>query len=207
MIGKYLSLPYHSIFNRLLENLTQIIEGCIAKDHKYQKIVYEQYRGFALKTAFRYVYKYEKAVDVVNDSFVKMLNRFDAFRFGDERENEKILMGWLKKIVINTAIDQLRKEQMLPEIGGIPETAFAPVDNYYNADKAVLYNDIITMVKQLAPNYRVVFNLYVIDGYSHAEIADLMDTTIGNSKSNLSRARAILQKGIKKMEEAHLCRI
>jgi len=190
-----------------LENLTQIIKGCIAKDHKYQKIVYEQYRGFALKTAFRYIYKYDKAVDVVNDSFVKMLNGFDAFRFSDDGENEKILMGWLKKIVINTAIDQLRKEQMLPEIGGIPETAFALADNYYNADKAVLYNDIITLVKQLQPNYRVVFNLYVIDGYSHAEIADLMDTTIGNSKSNLSRARAILQKGIKKMEESYLCRI
>jgi len=207
VIGKYINLPYHLIFNLLLENLTQIIKGCIAKDHKYQKIVYEQYRGFALKTAFRYIYKYDKAVDVVNDSFVKMLNGFDAFRFSDDGENEKILMGWLKKIVINTAIDQLRKEQMLPEIGGIPETAFALADNYYNADKAVLYNDIITLVKQLQPNYRVVFNLYVIDGYSHAEIADLMDTTIGNSKSNLSRARAILQKGIKKMEESHLCRI
>ena len=190
-----------------MQNITQIIRGCIAKDHKYQKIIYEQYRGFALKIAFRYIYLHEKAADVVNDSFVKILNRFDAFRFGTEEENEKILMGWLKKIIINTAIDQLRKEQMLPEIGGIPDTAFEPADDYYNADRTVLYNDIIIMVKQLPPNYRVVFNLYVIDGYSHAEIADLMDTTIGNSKSNLSRARGLLQKGIRKMEEVHLCRI
>ncbi len=184
-----------------MEGITHIIKGCIAKDHKYQKIVYEQYRGFAFKMAFRYIYGYDKATDVVNDSFVKVFNHFDSFRLNAPEDNEKVLMGWLKKIVINTAIDQLRRDQMLPEIGGIPESAFEAADNHYNADKIILYNDLISIVKQLPPHYRIVFNLYVIDGYSHAEIADIMDTTIGTSKSHLSRARVLLQKEIRKMEE------
>jgi len=184
-----------------LESINHIIKGCIAKDHKYQKIVYEQYRGFAFKMAFRYIYGYEKANDVVNDSFVKIFNHFDSFRLNASENYEKVLMGWLKKIVINTAIDQLRRDQMLPEIGGIPETAFEGTDKHYNADKIILYNDLISIVKQLPPHYRIVFNLYVIDGYSHAEIADLMDTTVGTSKSHLSRARVLLQTEIRKMEE------
>jgi len=140
-------------------------------------------------------------MDVVNDSFVKIFNHFNTFKIGSEDDNEKILMGWLKKITINTAIDHLRKKQMVPEIGGIPESAFEATSSYYNADQLALYNDLMILVKELPPNNRVVFNLYVIDGYSHAEIADLMNINIGTSKSHLSRARATLQKGIKKMEQ------
>ena len=194
-------------YQRLLENFKNIIKGCIAKEPKFQALIYEQYRGFALKMAFRYIYTYEKATYVVNDSFVKLFNHFASFRSGTDAENEKMLMGWLKKIIINTAIDQLRRDQMLPEIGGIPSSAYETTDNYYNADQVALYNDLISLVKQLPPHYRIVFNLYVIDGYSHAEIADIMQATIGTSKSYLSRARALLQEGIKKMEEINICRI
>jgi len=184
-----------------LDNITEIIKGCIKNDPRYQRIVYDQYRSFTLKIAFRYIYIYDKAMDVVNDSFVKIFNHFNTFKIGSEDDNEKILMGWLKKITINTAIDHLRKKQMVPEIGGIPESAFEATSSYYNADQLALYNDLMILVKELPPNNRVVFNLYVIDGYSHAEIADLMNINIGTSKSHLSRARATLQKGIKKMEQ------
>jgi RNA polymerase sigma factor (sigma-70 family) len=190
-----------------LEKTTDIIRGCISGSEKHQRLLYEQYRGFALKVAFRYIYTLEKATDVVNDSFVKLFNHFHSFRPGADADNEKILMGWLKKIVINTSIDCLRKEQMLPEIGGIPESGFEIADNAGNADQQALYRDLIILVKQLPPSYRLAFNLYVIDGYSHAEIASIMGTSISNSKSNLSRARAILQNGVKKMEEEKICRI
>ncbi len=189
------------------ENINRIIKGCAGKDAKCQRMLYEQYRGYAFKVSFRYIYTHEKATDIVNDSFVKLFTNFHLFKAGNDDDNEKILMGWLKKIVINTSIDCLRKQQLLPEIGGIPESAFEITDNNHNADQAALYNDLVMLVKQLPPVYRLAFNLYVIDGYSHAEIADLMNTSIGNSKSNLSRARAILQQGIKKMEEEKICRI
>jgi RNA polymerase sigma factor (sigma-70 family) len=177
-----------------------IIKGCILKDHKYQKLVYEQYRGYALKVVFRYIYRYEKAIDVVNDGFVKVFTNFEKFK-PDDKDNEKILMGWLKKIMINTAIDELRKNKMIPEIGGIPEYVWDIPDNSQEADQLLLYKDIIILVKELPPSYRTVFNLYVIDGYNHIEIAYLLEISIGTSKSALSRAKALLQRSIKKSEE------
>jgi len=176
-------------------------------DHKYQKIVYERYRGYALKIVFRYIYRYEKALDIVNDGFVKMFNSFSKFEISRDADNEKILMGWLKKIMINTAIDELRKGNMLPEIGGIPDDVWEIADGCQDAYQLLLYKDLIILIKELPPAYRAVFNLYVIDGYSHSEIADMMSIAIGTSKSNLSRARVLLQKSLKKMEEGKLCRI
>jgi len=184
-----------------------IIKGCIGQEHKYQKMVYEQYRGYALKIVFRYIYRYDKAVDTVNDGFVKLFTHFPKFKMGSDVDNEKILMGWLKKIMINTSIDELRKVNMLPEIGGIPDDVWEITDAGQNADQLLLYKDLIILIKELPPAYRVVFNLYVIDGYSHSEIADMMKIPIGTSKSNLSRARVLLQKSLKKMEDAKLCRI
>jgi len=190
-----------------LENITQIIKGCISNDHKCQKVVYNRYRGFALKIVFRYIYRYEKAVDVVNDGFVKLFQNFSKFNLGADPDNEKILMGWMKKILINTSIDTLRKGNMSPEIGGIPAEVWEISDYSQDADQLLLYKDLIILIKELPPEYRVVFNLYVIDGYSHSEIADIMKIPIGTSKSTLSRARVLLQKSLKKMEESKLCRI
>lgn len=92
-----------------MENITDIIKGCIDKNHQYQKIFYEQYHGYALKIVFRYIYRYEKAVDVVNDGFVKLFRNFEKFQLAGESDNERILMGWMKRILVNTAIDELRK--------------------------------------------------------------------------------------------------
>lgn len=183
-----------------MEDILHIIKGCIEKNHKYQKIVYEQYRGFALKTVFRYIYHYEKAVYVVNDGFVKAFTHFEKF-IPEEEHNEKMLMSWLKRIMINTAIDALRKNKMLPEIGGIPDYVWEQTDNNQDADQLLLYKDLMIMVKQLPPVYRTIFNLYVIDGYNHIEIAYLLKIPIGTSKSGLSRARVLLQTSIKKSEE------
>jgi RNA polymerase sigma factor (sigma-70 family) len=189
-----------------LENITCIVKGCIQKDRKCQKIIYEHFRGYAFKIVFRYIYRYEQAIDVVNDGFVKMFNHFDTFKMSDEADNEKMLMAWMKKIMINVSIDQLRKGDMLPEIGHISEEAWQLNDNH-NAEQIMLYNDLVAMIMELPPNYRIVFNLYVVDGYTHIEIANMMKTTVGTSKSNLARARAILQKRIRKMEDSLLCRI
>jgi RNA polymerase sigma factor (sigma-70 family) len=177
------------------------------KDHKCQKILYDHYRGYALKISFRYLYRYEKAVDAVNDGFVKLFNHFPGFNIGADADNERILMAWLKKIMVNTSIDALRKSNMLPEIGGIPEHLWNTPDDSSKADQVLLYNELIAMVKNLQPNYRTVFNLYVIDGYSHTEIADILSISVGTSKSSLSRARTLLQISIKKMEDKIQCRM
>ena len=190
-----------------MENITYIIKGCIKRENKYQRIIYDRYRGYALKIVFRYIYRYDKAVDVVNDGFVKLFKNFEKFELAGDADNEKKLMGWFKRILVNTAIDELRRGSMLPEIGGIPEYVWEIKDNSQDADQLLLYKDLIILIKELPPSYRVVFNLYVIDGYTHSEIADMIKISIGTSKSSLSRARALLQNSIKKMEEGKLCRM
>jgi RNA polymerase sigma-70 factor (ECF subfamily) len=190
-----------------LEDITGIIKGCIKRKQQYQRMVYDRYCGFALKIIFRYIYRYEKAVDVMNDGFVKLFANFERFRISEDEDNEKLLLGYLKKIMINTAIDELRKENMMPEIGGIPEYVWNYSGKKDEADQQTLYKDIITMIKELPPQYRVVFNMYVIDGYNHIEIASLLKIPVGTSKSHLSKARLLLRDNFKKMEEAKSCSI
>ncbi|MFZ1783886.1 MAG: RNA polymerase sigma factor [Ferruginibacter sp.] len=170
-------------------------------------MLYENYYGFALKTVFRYIYRYDKAVDVVNDGFIKFFNKIDQFKPGHEADTEKMLMGWLKRIMINTAIDELRRGKMTPEIGGIPDHVWDIPENSENGEQLLLYKELIVMIKELSPQHRSVFNLYVIDGYNHLEIADILQIPVGTSKSCLSRARALLQNHIKKNEEALICRM
>jgi RNA polymerase sigma factor (sigma-70 family) len=190
-----------------LENITNIIKGCIGKDHKYQKIIYEHYRGYALKIVFRYIYRYEDAVNAVNDGYVKLFNHFDRFEMGTDAENEKIFMGWMKRIMINVSIDHLRSEKTTPETGEIPSYVWGLPADDQDAEQVMLYNDLVKMIKQLPAAYRLVFNLFVIDGFSHAEIAEMLQIPASTSRSNLLRARMILQKSIKKSEDALLCRI
>lgn len=190
-----------------MESLNQILIGCLRREHKYQKLFYERYYGFALKTVFRYIYRYDNAVDVANDGFIKFFTKIEQFKIINEADGEKLLMGYLKRIMINMAIDELRKGKMAPEIGGIPDTVWDIPDNAENAEQMMLYKELIVLIKELAPQYRAVFNLYVIDGFNHLEIADLLNIPVGTSKSNLSRARMLLQNNIKKTEDALSCRM
>jgi RNA polymerase sigma-70 factor (ECF subfamily) len=190
-----------------LENINHIVNGCINKEPKYQRLLYDRYRGFASKVVFRYIYRYEKAIDVVTDGFVKAFNHFDQFKKCEEEDVEKLLMGWLKRIMINCSLDELRRNNMLSEIGGIPEDVWDITDKSNDADQLLLYKDLIILIKELPPNYRLIFNLYVLDGYAHSQIADMLKISISTSRSSLSRAKAFLQNLIKKMEEEKVCRI
>ncbi len=146
---------------------------------------------------FRYIYHYEKTVDVVKDGFVKIFRNFEKFQFRDMENLEMVLMGWMRMIMINTAIDHLRKNNFLPEIGDISETTWAQEDKSQASDQVLMYKELVKQIKKLPPSYRTVFNLYVIDGLTHQEIADLLGISVGTSKSNLSKARVILQKIVK----------
>lgn len=149
---------------------------------------------------FRYIFHYEKTVDTVNDGFVKVFTKFEKFYCEQPLHMEIILMGWMKTIMINTAIDRLRKDHYLPEIGHIEDSLWLE-DRSQSSDQTVLYKELILEIKKLPPAYRAVFNLYVIDGYSHREISDQLHITVGTSKSNLSKARGLLQKYIQRSDE------
>ena len=191
-----------------MEDLHIIIKGCIDNEHKYQKILYERYYGFAFKIVFRYIYRYEKVADVVNDGFVKVFRSFHSFICKTDGEVERSLMAWMKRIMVNTAIDALRKNNMMPEIGEIPENAWFEADKAQNPDKQVLYKELMLKVKRLPPSYRTVFNMYVIDGFSHQEIAEQLGISVGTSKSNLFKAKSYLQNSISKdNQQTGICNI
>ena len=188
-----------------MELLQNIIAGCIQNNQRDQKFLYEKYYGYCLKTVFRYIYRYDKAVDVVNDGFVKVFRNFSKFQYRDTQNLEMILMGWMRMIMINTAIDQLRKNNFIPEIGDISETIWMHEDKSQGSDHALLYKELIKEIKKLPPSYRTVFNMYVIDGFTHQEIANRLGISVGTSKSNLSKARVLLQKIVKNNDEEAVC--
>ncbi len=183
-----------------MDNLRNTIEACARNNSASQKLVYEHYYAYALKIVFRYVYRYDKAADVVNDGFVKLFRSIDRFVTEDTEHIEQRFMGWMKKIMINTAIDQLRKNSMMPEIGGIPEHVWETADPSLSPDQALLYKELVILVKKLPPAYRAVFNMVVIDGLTHHEVAHCMNISVSTSKSNLSRAKVLLQKHIRDRE-------
>ena len=189
-----------------MDSPDDIIAGCLENNRRDQKRLYERYYGYCLKIVFRYIFRYDSAVDVVNDGFVKVFGKMHLFVCTDRSNIEAMLMGWMKTIMINTAIDRLRKDHFAPEIG-ITDEAVWMEDGSQATDQAIIYKDLIAAVKKLPPTYRVVFNMNVIDGYTHQEIATHLKIAVGTSKSNLSKARALLQSILKKAEEVKSCYI
>lgn len=160
-----------------------------------QRLLYEKYYSYACKIVFRYIYRYDKAVDVVNDGFVKLFAHFDRFTYDESQDVTRMLMGWIRKIMVNTAIDSLRSKNMMPEIGGIPEYVWEEEPSAeQSAEQRLYYKELIVLIKELPPSYQVVFNMYVIDGFTHPEIAQQLGISVGASKSNLAKARAQLRK-------------
>ena len=190
-----------------MKSLPEIIDGCLQHNQRDQKYLYERYYGYCLKVTFRYIFRYEKAIDVVNDGFVKVFSKLHQFHYDSPLNVEMILLGWIRKIMINTSIDWLRKKNFLPEIGLLNDEVWIE-DKTQSSDQLILYKELILEIKKLPPGYRAVFNMYVIDGFTHQEIADKLQIAVGTSKSNLSKARFLLQKFIKVSEkEMNVCQM
>lgn len=147
------------------------------------------------------MHRYETAVDVVNDGFMKIFTHIGRFECGENvADLEKMWMGWMRGIMINASIDELRKKGVVFEIGGIPNYVWEEVDENQDSSHLLMYKELMAQVKRLPPMYRVVFNMFAIDGFRHNEIALALGISVGTSKSNLSKARALLQKIIKDQE-------
>jgi len=179
-----------------LEKLLHIITGCAQQDRQCQQLLYDQYYGLCLKIAFRYVNTYEQAVEVTHDGFLKMFRNFSRFEVRDKDKIEMLLIGWIRRVVINASIDYMRREMNNQQTYAIPEHIWEHKDDGQSSDNSLLYKELMILVKDLPPAYRMVFNLHVIEGYSHPEIAKMLGITTGTSKSNLSKARAHLQKAL-----------
>lgn len=151
-----------------------------------------------MSVCLRYTVNEEEAIEVLNDSFMKVFTKLETFDTG------KPFQTWFRRILINTAINYFHrneKHQHHQPLEGSTELAYEQ-----HILSQLSYKEIIRLVQQLSPVYRTVFNLYVIDGYPHEEIAEVLQISVGASKSNLSRARANLRVMLKK-NHREACRV
>ena len=164
----------------------QLLAGCLRGERKYQESLYNQHGSTMFAICLRYACDYYQAEDMLQEGFIKVFNNLKNFR------GEGSFEGWLKRIFVNTAIEWLRKNKMMNQMMEIEHAPLHIVQEDCFSQLAA--DDLMKLIQSLSPGYRTVFNLYAIEGYSHKEIADLMHINEGTSKSQLARARYILQK-------------
>lgn len=178
------------------QQLKHIIQGCVTANRQSQREFYQLYYGFAMGICMRYCNTNDDALEVVNDGFLKIFRTLP--QFAPRHDNlEASLMGWMKSIIINTSIDHFRKNKNHYLVGDLNESHQDMTDAEVSAIDKMGYKEIIEMVQRLSPGYRTVFNLHVLDGFKHEEIAEQLNISVGTSKSNLAKAKANIQKMIK----------
>ena len=174
-------------------DLYRLIDACKKGDRKSQDLLYRKFYGYAMGICLRYAPSREDAIGIVNDGFYKVLTRLDKYTMGLS------FKGWLRKVMINSAIDNFRRNQK--HYHSTELTYSVPDDFNPDALERLTEKEIIEAVQQLPPSYRVVFNLFVIDGYKHEEIAQKLGISTGTSKSNLSIARDKLKRSLKVLHQ------
>lgn len=182
------------------EELTYSLKGCEVNNRESQKIIYNSFYGYAMAICDRYTNKQEDAVEILNDGFLKVFKEIHKYKpaYADVVSSFK---GWLRKIMVYTAIDHFRKNQKHQMVTQLDNAVHHIPALYEDAIEKLSYEEIIRAVQELSPGYRTVFNLFIIDGLSHEEIATHLGVSIGTSKSNLSKARKQLQKILFKQNE------
>jgi RNA polymerase sigma-70 factor (ECF subfamily) len=184
-----------------LPEITSLIKGCCKNNRNSQRVIYQWLHAYALKISFRYVSNLHEAEELVSESFVKLFKNIQQFNFNIQSDPEALLKGWFKRIIVNTCIDHLRKTQLKLVSYEMSPEKDQQVDQQETGLDKIAYQEIIEAIRLLSPVYRTVFNLFVIEGYSHDEIADQLKISIGASKSNLSKARQNLRKLINDKKE------
>ncbi|MEA3497360.1 MAG: RNA polymerase sigma factor [Bacteroidota bacterium] len=172
----------------MIFKLTKIINGCKNQNLKSQEKLYKHFFGKMMNISLRYTGNYHDASEVVNSGFFKVFNKIDSFQQKGSFEN------WIKRIMINTALDHIKSDKTAKELQlNIDENEFL-IENetLENIDE----KEIISFIQQLPPTSRAVFNLYVIEGYKHSEIAKKLDMSEGTSHWHLSNARKLLKQKI-----------
>lgn len=177
-------------------SLQEIIEGCIANQRKWQAKLFELYYGKMMSVCLRYHSDRDDAQETLQQGFIKVFEKLDAYDFSGSFE------GWLRRIFANTAIDALRKNKKNPIRKENDEEfvteVFDPMAENETIE-AIIHKAELAQeaIDQLSPQYRIVFNLFVVEEYTHKEIAEILGISEGTSKSNLSKAKLNLQRILK----------
>lgn len=175
-------------------NIDELIKGCIANDRDCQKEMFRRFAPTMLTVCRRYARHYAEAEDMMQDGFVKVYKNLDRFR------NEGSFEGWVRRIMVNTALKYYRKSSFKKELIGMdymPEKSDDPTVLSSMAEE-----EILAVISGLPDGYRMVFNMYAIEGFSHREIARELNIKESTSRSQLVKARKMLQDKILKLHKS-----
>lgn len=170
-----------------------LVRACIEGDRKAQKYLFDTYAEQMLGVCLRYAQDHTEAEDMLQEGFIRVFKNLDQFAFKGSFE------GWVRRVIVNTSIKGYYRNQKHRghlEIENVHSNAIAPV-----AEDSLQAEQLMELVQSLPDGYRMVFNLYAIDGYSHKEIADLLGIEESTSRSQLVKARRVLQDQIIKLEK------
>lgn len=172
---------------------SELVKKCKSGDLKYQELLYKQFYGYAMGVGMRYLSNRDDAMEVVNDSFIKVFKGIESFK------ETQPFKAWLRRIVVNTSIDCRRKNSKHSELLDIEQADYvgkpAEVLDHMSA------KDILKLLDSLPEIHRMVFNLYEIDGYNHDEIGNMLNIPVSSSRVYLSRAKEKLRKDLTKQQE------
>jgi RNA polymerase sigma factor (sigma-70 family) len=169
----------------------ELIEGCLKKNSKSQRKLFESYAGKMMTVCRRYANDQTEAEDMLQESFIRVFSNIAQYRF------EGSLEGWIRRIVIHTALRVLQKKKI----------RFAEINDDLDVEQSMSVDGVATLsaeellklISALPEGYRIVFNLYVLEGYDHNEIATMLDINAATSRSQLSKARKVLQTQIENL--------
>ncbi|MES2428849.1 MAG: sigma-70 family RNA polymerase sigma factor [Bacteroidota bacterium] len=177
------------------EELQQLIRGCMKQDRKCQKMLYKAFYGFSMSICLRYANDRDEAAEVMNQGFFKVFTKIDTY------DATRPFKAWLGRIMMNVSIDHYRANLKMAYAEDLDQAEHV-YDASVATDNNLNYNDLLAMVQRLPQGYRTVFNLFAIDGYSHEEIADMLNINVGTSKSNLFKARQKLKQMIQEADDS-----
>lgn len=173
-----------------MPEIKNIINGCLAGNRRDQELLYRRHSPRLYAVCLQYSGNDEEARDILQEGFIKIFENLANYKYEGSFE------GWMRRIVVNTALEKYRSKHNLyrvDDIDQIPEPDAEPDNGDYSGLEA---GDLLGIIRELPTKYRMVFNLFALEGYSHKEISSMMKITEGTSKSNLSRARVILQRRV-----------
>jgi RNA polymerase sigma factor (sigma-70 family) len=168
---------------------TELVNGCINGDRKYQELLYLKYCRKMMGVCYRYSRNREEAEDLLQDSFIKVFSRLKQFR------HEGSLEGWIRRIVLTTIFDSFRKKTIMTVLSDYEHEELSDPAEFMSGFD---FNQLVEAIRELSPGYRAVFNMFAIEGYTHKEIGAALGISPGTSKSQYAAARRVLQKKLKK---------
>jgi RNA polymerase sigma-70 factor (ECF subfamily) len=176
-----------------IENLKKIVNGCLKDDRRSQEALFQMFYGKMLAVCSRYIYDQDTAQEVLQEGFIKVFDKLEVFDFKGSFE------GWVRRIIVNTAIDSIRKSKRAPLLKDKDTDFKIDSRDLIEESEGIQLTELkasiaLEAVAKLSPGYRTVFNLFVIEEYSHKEIAEILGISEGTSKSNLSKAKFNLKK-------------